>query len=268
MVNYARIQAKIDKGLGIAGRHLGPPYTAYRLGANSTGDFPTAWTKLATGVPIYRERVSISELEIPLSGNETLWYSIFGGMSGYLLGDVFVMTDPAYVPGVSYGAGATSTPGTIEFNGIALAWHPAGFVPIGARLDRIGQIYRPNTTPLANVDGSSYFEDTLDNDQPLVLVNGQYSFGTPSQVANWVPLGLASMERPITSPLVKPAIPGGLYMMRYYAYLPELPGYTPTEGDAIVTQDGARHLVVHPYTQNTGVVGSQLLLDRQVSQDA
>ena len=139
-------------------------------------------------------------------------------------------------------------------------------VPIGVRIDRLVQIYRPASAPAALPDASLYWKSTHDNDLPLVLANGVYSFGAPGGVGNFVPAGFSSIDRPSTSPMMKPVFPGVTPIMRYMAYLPILAGYSPKEGDAIIAQDGSRYLVVHPYTQNTAVSGSQLLLERMISQ--
>ena len=123
MATYATIQAKIDKGLGIAGSHLGPPYNAFRLEATSAGDFPGGWTLVQPNLPLYKERVALTNLDVTLKDTIAVFYNIFASMKNFFLGDVFVLNDPAFTPGISYGAGATSIPGTIEFQGIALAAH-------------------------------------------------------------------------------------------------------------------------------------------------
>lgn len=186
----------------------------------------------------------------------------------YVLGDVFLQTDPPYNPGVSYGAGATSVPGTLEFNAFGLAWHPPVGEPVGARLDRRMGIYRPSLSPaLNNDDGSTYWKSTKDNDTPLVLTNGNYDWGGPGGTASFVPGGLASTLRVTGDLLFQPKVPGMTDAVRYFVYLPPLPGYTPSEGDAIITEDGARYEVVHPYAQSAGVSGSQLVVKRMISQD-
>lgn len=268
MVNYARIQHHIDKGLGLAAKKLGPPYSVYRITNTSSGDYPGGWTLLATNQPFFHRRVNDKKLESALQSAGTLWYQIIGNVEPYLLGDVFLLTDPPYSPGRSYGAGATSVAGTIEFNAFALAWHAPVNEPVGGRLDRRAGIYRPSLNPAQLDDGSSYWKSTHDNDTPLILTNGQYAFGTPGATASWVPVGLASTNRVTGDILFAPKTPGMTDAIRYYAYLPPLPGYTPSEGDAIITEDGARYLVVHPYTQNAGVVGSQLVVKRMISQVA
>lgn len=265
-MNYARIQAKIDHGLGIAGRHLGQPFSVYRPNSPASGDFPGGWSTIATNAHIYRERISETKIELAIP-RAALCYHIFGDTSPYLLGDVMLCTDPAYEPGISYGAGATTLPGTQDINAIMFAWHMPAFIPVGMRLDHLVRIYRPSGSPATLNDGSKYWESTLDNDLPLKLAAGAFSFGTAGAGgANIVPAGFASAYRPSGAMPFGPPPPGMIRPTHWYVTLPPLPGYEPTEGDAIVTIDDARYVVVDPYRQEAGVVGSPLLCDRQISQ--
>lgn len=268
MVNYARIQHHIDKGLGIAARKLGQPFSAYRITPSSIGHFPDGWDLLGTNIPLFRRKITDKKLESALLSSGTLWYQIIGNMEPYLLGDIFVQTDPAYVAGVSYGAGATVLPGTVQFNALALAWHAPVAEPAGARIDRRGIIYRPSMIPAPLADGSAVWKTTNDNDTPLILTAGQYNWGQPGDEGSYIPLGISSTHRVMGDVQFPPKIPGMTDAIRYYCYLPPLPGYEPTEGDAIITEDGARFLVVHPYNQEAGVVGSQLVVKRMISQVA
>jgi hypothetical protein len=169
------------------------------------------------------------------------------------------------VSGVSYGAGATSIAGTQELNGICLAWHPPVDKAIGARLDRLVQIFRPSTQPVTQTDTSAFFETTLDNDQPLVLAGGSFAFGAAGAgTASLVPAGIGSGIRRGEA-IFGPGVPGMVKGTHWFFYLPPLPGYLPREGDAIVDENGARYLVISPYEQFTGVVGFQLLCDRKIA---
>ena len=189
-------------------------------------------------------------------------------MEPFLLGDVFLSTDPAYVPGQSYGAGATSVTPTLELNGLTLAWHAAVRVPVGSRIDHICQIYRPLDAVDAMADGTLVFRQANDRSMPLVLSNGQYAFGDPGATASLIPMGLSSTERPGKGNNFQPAVPGMTPLTRYYGYLPPLPGYIPSEGDRLITLGGARYQVLNPYHQKQGVVGSQMALERLISQVA
>lgn len=299
MTNYARVQGLIDKGLGKAGNHVGQPYQGYRVDRESNGDFPTGWTRLSNCCPtnVLRRRIRDSSLESGMKSGGTIWFDLIGNMAPYLLGDILICIDPPYCPGKSYGDGATGvangnggsillddgsgsiqldngkgliaqTNGVqqLEFNGFGFAWHFPPMVPKGARVERRCQIYRPANTPATLADGSNYYKETLDNDQPLILSDGIFAFGTQPQTASFVPIGLTSTERPAGKVLFPPNVPGMTPIIRYYGYLPPLPGYTPIEGDALVMEDGSRYLVINPYFQTVGVVGAQLSLEREISQ--
>ena len=266
MVSYAQVQRHIDRGRGIASKKLGPPYNCFRIESGSTGDFPEGWTQTQTNFPIFQRKFT-SEGKI-LSGlkNTTQWHDLIADMDPFLLGDVFVLNDPPFVPGVSYGAGATSIPGTIEINAICLAWHPPVNKSIGARLDRLVQIFRPATQPVAQTDTSNYFESTHDNDLPLVLGGGKFAFGTAGAGnASLVPAGIGSAHRRGEA-IFGPGVPGMTKGTHWFFYIPPLPGYMPREGDAIIDQNGARYVIVSAYEQLTGVVGFQLLCDRKVAE--
>ena len=266
MVNYAAIQQKIDSGLGKAGKKLGAPFAAYRVEASSNGDYPTGWTQVATTAPIWRIRVTEGKLPSALKASATVFWQIIGGLTGFELGDVFLNVDKPYVPGVSYGAGASFIGGSsLQIDAFAVAWHGPVEIPIGARLDRRAHILRPNMTPTATPDGTSIWRQTSDEALALTLVNGVFTFGAGPP--SWVPVGLSSSERPPRGHNFDPGYPGVEDIPRYYAYVPYLPGYEPSEGDRLLTEDGAMYRVVNPYQQEAGFVGAQLSVDRMLSQN-
>ena len=266
MTNYSRIQRHIDHGKGRAARHIGQPFIGYRLTGASAGDFPSGWTQTVANVPIRRTRLAESKLELGIK-NVTLFYDIVADMGPFLVGDVFLQNDPAYVNGKSYGAGATSIVGAnIEFNALCLAWHPPENKAVGARLDRRVQIFRPASSPaaIAGYSGPTYWKSTHDNDLPLILSGGVYSFGTAgASGASFVPAGFASAVRQHDW-LFQPGVPGMLKEAKWFVYLPPLPGYMPAEGDAIIDENSARYVVGVPYEQKTGVSGYQLSADRKI----
>ncbi len=187
-------------------------------------------------------------------------------MEPFVVGDVFLLIDPDYVPGVSYGAGATSIPGTIEITAMCLAYHPPVAKAIGGGCDRLVRIYRPSTAPATQGDGSGAWKPTLDNDLPLKLLAGGYSFGAAgSGAASLVPAGVSSAHRRGDA-IFGPGVPGMPKPASWFLYVPPLPGYLPREGDAIVDQNGVRYVVLSPYEQLTGCTGFQLLCDRKIAQ--
>lgn len=270
MVNYARIQHKIDKGLGIAGKHLGPLYTAYRIGSAATGDFPSGWTSVGVGRIMLRRQTD-STIQSALLASGTMWFDVVGNMEFFYLGDVFQLTDGTYSPGLSYGANATSVPGTPQFSGFALAWHAPVDEPIGARVDRRVQIYRPMGPPDQSLtDQGGTWRATTYAASPLVLRSGVFSFVDPytGVAASYVPGGVASTDRPPRGHLFSPpSIPSDMQVPRYFMYIPPLPGYLPSEGDRIVDESGARYVITNPYHQEAGVVGNQLGVERRISEN-
>ena len=270
MVNYARIQHKIDKGLGKAGKHLGPPYSAYRVDSTASGDFPAGWRNVGNGLPVFVRRTTDAQFQSALLASGTLWLDVIGNMESFLLGDVFILADPAYLPGRSYGLGATSVANVNRYSGFGLAWHAPVDEPVGGRIDVRVQIYRVAGTPDTNLtDNVGIWRGTKYVGQPLVLANGVYSFYDPyrGQQASFVPAGVSSTDRPPRGHLVTPTSPGDMQVARYFLYLPPLPGYTPTEGDRIVQESGQVYTVTNPYNQLTGVVGNQIGVDRRISED-
>lgn len=261
----ALFQAAVDRALGAVGRSFGKPYAVYRIIQTSSGDFPNGWSQRTTNAPLLRNRVSSRNIESNLLSERTLWFELAGDLSPFLLGDVFVSADQTYYPGVGYGAGATTIAGTTEIDGLALAWHAPAQPPLGARIDRRVGIYRPSLAPTTMPDGSKRWNTTREQDTPLILNAGTYSFGAAAGKASWVPCGFGSNDRQFKDGPFAPDKIGAIPSARYFAYLPPLPGYTPVEGDALITEDDTRHVVLATYGQSVGVVGSQLMTERLIS---
>ena len=263
----------VDRQLGAIGHKLGQPFSVYRLTPGSSGDFPDGWLLVSSQARVHRYRVRSADAEVSMTSERELWYELGADMSPFWLGDVFVQTDLPFFPGVSYGARATTVPGTSEINAFALAWHPPMRPPIGARLDHRCRIYRPSLVPLTYSDGvppvpSQQWRSTHEFDSPLVLTNGTYTWGPVGAAASLVPAGFGTSDRQTRGEDMPPDPPGVLPTPRYYAYLPPLPGYTSSEGDTLITEDDSRYTVIAPYRQEVGVVGHQLMLHRYISQSS
>lgn len=262
----AEIQGIIDSVLGVPGTIVGEPYAAYRVAADSSGDFPSGWHALGQ-TNVYATRVSAAKLEVALFAQQTVWFEMICDATGAVLGDVYVQADAQFASGAAYGAGATGVVGSLQFDGIAFAWHPPVVsVPIGARIDRRARILRSQRPDVIRPGVPTTILSAEIQNFPLVLINGQFIFGQTNRPASWVPVGLAasatSPTRPDFASQAGPAPP----IARYFAYLPPLPGYAPKEGDLLVTEDGAQYVVTFPYGQEVGVVGWQMALDRAASQ--
>lgn len=265
-MTFATFQRLIDKQLGAVGNRLGQPFTAYRVTPSSSGDFPNNWYQITTQFHAHRNRVRSQDTEVSMTSERTVWYELIADVSAFWLGDVFLQTDAPYFPGIAYGDRATGLSGTIELNGFSLAWHAPIRPPLAARIDRRVQIFRPDLVPVVLPDNSSQWRSTRELDTPLVLTNGVFAFGAPGGTASWVPAGFGTSDRQTRGEDMPPDPVGMVPVPRYYCYLPPLPGYTCAEGDAIITEDDARYVVIAPYRQDTGVVGSQLMTQRYISQ--
>jgi hypothetical protein len=266
MTSYAKIALKVDKGRGVAAKNLGQPFAAYRVSGSSSGDWPDGWQVVTPSFPLFRRRMS-SEGKIETGMTRgTLWFELIANMNDYVLGDVFLQTDQDFQPGVAYGPGATLLYDTDQFEAIGFAMHMPVGKSIGARLDHRIRIYRPNVAPGTDSGGFNYWKSTFDNDTPLVLTQGTFAFGAVGATASLVPAGFSAYDRQYGENLFGPKVPGMPKPSRYFCYIPPLPGWTPTEGDAVITEDGARYVVELPYNQEAGVVGSQLVLHRQIRQ--
>lgn len=265
-MTFATFQRLVDKQLGAFGDRIGQPFSVYRIVPTSSGDFPSGWFLVSTQAHAHRNRVRSQDAEVSMTSERTVWYEVIADMSPFWLGDVFVQTDTPFFPGMAYGVRATSVPGTIEINAFALAWHAPIRPPLAARIDRRVQIYRSDEKPLTMADGSLQWRSTREEDTGLILTNGVYAWGAPGSTASWVPAGFGTSDRQTRGEDMPPDPPGMLPTPRYYCYLPPLPGYTAAEGDAIISEDDARYKVIAPYRQEVGIVGSQLMIQRYVSQ--
>jgi hypothetical protein len=266
MSDLGPFQLLIDQQLGAVAERLGNPYRTYRVTPGSNGDFPNGWTLVSSAFTGITNRVRSQDADVSMTSERTVWYELIADVSPFWLGDVFIGSATPYFPGIAYGDRATAVPNTIELNGFALAWHQPLRPPLGARIDRRVRVLRPDLLPQSVTDSDQEWRSTEEFDQPLVLVNGVYTWGTPGGDASWVPCGFGTSDRQTRGEDMAPDPPGMAPVPRYYAYLPPLPGYTPAEGDALVTEDDARYTVISPYRQDTGVVGSQLMTQRYVSQ--
>jgi hypothetical protein len=262
----AGFQRLIDQQLGAVGRALGQPFNVYRATPASNGDFPVGWFKITSQFRAHRNRVRSQDAEVSMTSERVVWYELVGDVSPFWLGDVFLQSDPPYFPGIAYGDRATSVPGTIELNGFSLAWHAPIRPPLCARIDRRVQIYRPNELPVSTNGGPLLWRPTRESHVPLILTGGTFTWGVAGGVASWVPCGFGTSDRQSRGDDMPPDPPGMIPVPRYYAYLPPMSGYTASEGDAIITEDDARYRVISPYRQDVGVVGSQLMMQRYISQ--
>jgi hypothetical protein len=256
-VDYRTAQLHIDYGRGKAGQVLGPPCTVYRVQGNAAVNYLDAANVVASGLRIARRQTSKKDsLEAPPMGS--LFYTLMLDATNFETGDIFIENDPFY------GSGATEVDfSTVQFEAYCLAFHGPFKETIGARIDRTATLYRPVHAPTS---ASSFWEPTAQNMTPVVLSSGVWGLGAVGATASQIPIGLQSFHR-VKGPLVK-VLPGSTDTLTYFAYMPALNGITPREGDRLVIggfTNGERYVVQHPYTQQAGLQGSQLVLSREVA---
>lgn len=265
MPNAYKIQRKIDEGRGKAARALGGPFNVYRLQANAATNYIDPLNLVASDYLVYHLQKGASAFRGSYEGSSigVPLFDIIGDMTPFYVGDVFIDADGAYNPDGSggYGAGATSVIfSTLEIYGWCLGFHGPIKKSIGARLDRLANIY----TLASGADANGYFSAGTNSSLPLKIVNGQVVVGAVTDTPALIPVGLASKPR-WRSDLIK-AIPTTTGEVEYLAYVPPLPGYTLHEGDRIVLQDGSRYVVQLPWEQEVGFAGSQMSVKREVMQ--
>lgn len=261
MSDYRSAMLQIDKGRGIAGLHLGPPCNVYRPGVTSAVNYLDAANLIASGVRVGRRmNVAKADVEAPQMG--TIFYALMVNATGYLTGDVFVEADPYY------GAGHTIVDfSTTQFEGYCLAYHAPFRRTIAARLDRTATIYRPVTTPTADSVGP-YWSATLSATTmaPVVLTNGVWSVGAIGATPAQIPVGVQSQHR-LRGDMFK-GLPSATGETTWFFYVPALSGFVPQEGDRVVVDgtlaSGNRYVVHHPYNQQAGFQGSQLVCTREI----
>jgi hypothetical protein len=286
MPNADRIQRKIDSGRGKAARALGGPFKVYRITGTAAQNFIDPLNLIKSNYLVYHTQKPAGSFRGSYEGINVgaPLFDIIGDMGPFLVGDVFINTDPPYepyggpltgdiaaegsdadIPGdiyrSGYGAGATSVAyPTMEIYGFCLGFHGAIKKAIGARLDRLAQVFRLPEAPAAG----GYWQADQATSLPIVLTNGTFAPGTVGQTAAFVPVGLAARPR-WKSDLIK-SIPTSTGELEYYCYVPPLYGFSFQESDRIVLQDGSQYVVQLPWEQEVGFVGSQLAVQRQVLQ--
>lgn len=260
MANYVHIQRLIDRGLGIAARNIGQPMSAYRLQANGAVNFLDTANLVQANVMVYRQPSGAGKLGIEGVTLGSPLYELFGDFNTFYVGDVFVQTDPAFPTG--YGPGATLADfSTVEINAFCLAFHGPLKKIIGARIDRLAQIYRMASA----ADTNGYLSAETAASLPVVLSDGTFSVGAVGATAAFVPIGMASLPR--WRGRLFADIPTSTNEVVWVAYAPPLPGFLFKEGDRLVLQDGSRYVVQNPYEQMAGLAGSQLMVEREISQN-
>ena len=271
-MDYETVQLHIDYGRGKAGWVLGPPIDVYRVQDNAATNYLDALNLLPA--PLRAGRRTLKNPGETPDQMHTLFYELLldagvpvMGIYHYETGDVFVENDPIY------GSGGTETEfATDQFEAYALAYHGVpGHPTVGARLDRIANIYRPALAATTDAIGP-YFSETVGAgaELPLVLADGEFSFGANGATPAGIPVGVMTYSREF-GPVFK-GVPGSTNSVRYFFYIPPLQGVTLQEGDRIlidgtaIAQTSAGRYVVHgPWVQYAGLVGYQFVCERVIA---
>jgi hypothetical protein len=262
-MDWHTVARHLDYGYGRCGSALGPPCSVYRYTAASNGDFIQTSNLVQNNVRCFRRiNNTKTDQESPTHSFGTLFYQMDVDATFWEVGDVFVEND------IFYGQGGTEVDfSTDQFEAYCLAFHGPVKKIIGARVDRTAYIYRPLSGP----DSSGFFGPTIgDNVAPLVCTAGVWAIGTTGSTASKVPVGIMAMPRDRDA-AYPPKVPGDTGQTMYFVYVPPLNGFNPREGDRIITDGtaatGVRYVVKHPYQQQAGASGSQLMCSRTIGQD-
>lgn len=269
MAHYNHIQHQIDRGRGKAAQHLGPPFDVYRVQANPAFDYLDAQNQIRTGFPVFRRILKgLEHKEGPDMGS--MFFEMIADMTQFVTGDVFVERDPFYGTSGYPTAGDITPFPTPQFNGICLAFHAPVRKNIGARVNRLGLVFRPSTAP----DANGYWATDINGAAPLKLYFGAWSLGAPGDPNSLIPMGVSASER-FHGELVQ-KLPAATPLTRWFIFVPALKDFQFLEGDIIATLDqdapvedyadiiknGSRYIVVHPFGQESGLVGNQLICER------
>jgi hypothetical protein len=254
-MSYDDIQDIIDEGLGFAADELGPPHDVYRVGPSSSGDVIQESNKIASGVNIFTKVAYGAGARESLETEKQqgiIWEKVIADMRPYRVGDVFVLNDPVLGQGYSSVNFATT-----EFKGFALADHSPLKKALAGRLNCTVNIFRPG----AGVNADDQFDRTVDNAAPVILSNGTFSLGQVNALPSRVPAGLMALRS--YGERMFDQSPAEKRRSAWMLYTPALKGFTIHEGDRIIGPDGARYVVIIPYTQQVGATGSQWFLERE-----
>ncbi len=258
-MSYDQIQDLIDMGNGFAAAELGQPYDVYRMvQSDDAGNVLIPINRIASSVKFFTKIAyggGVRESLETEKNQGVLWYRLIGDLRPFLVGDIFILNDPVY------GRGSSSVNFfTKEYKGFALADHSPIKKSLGGRLNCTVNVLRPSAVPNA----SGQWDKTRQDAQPVVLSDSVFSLGDVGETPCQLPAGLIAMgrsygERGFTQ------VPGEQRKSSWELYMPALNGFNIREGDRIIGPDGARYIVVIPYSQHVGATGSQWFMEREAA---
>lgn len=255
-MTYDQIQKNIQKGRGFAAKELGPPHDVYRITSqDDQGNVFIPANKIATAVKFFTKIAYGASIRTSFEGERQqgiLWYEIIADLTNYLVGDIVKLNDPIY------GAGYSSVNFPNEqFKGFAIADNSPLKKALGGRLSCCINIFRLSETPTGD-DWSA----TRKSGRPVVVSNGTFSLGDVGSTPCKIPAGLMASGKSYGDKIVD-QVPGLQRKSGWELYLPALNGFDIREGDRVQGPDGARYVVIVPYTQKVGATGSQWFLERE-----
>lgn len=257
-MDYVTIQQKLDYGRGKEAQVLGPPYDVYRMNSqDSDGNVLISANQIATSVKVRCKVAYGASIRTSLESEKNqgiIWYEICADMSPFLVGDIFVLNDPVYGQGYSSVNFETD-----EFKGFALADHSPMKKSLGGRLNCTVQILRPSLLP-----NSSGQWDRATNFLPVTLTAGVFELGQVNTIPANIPAGLVALGRSYGSQAFM-HVPAEQRKSGWELYMPALNGFNIREGDRIIGTDGAKYIVIIPYTQYVGTTGAQWFLEREAA---
>lgn len=249
---YVTFQLLQDKIQGVGAVLSGQPFQVYRCTAD--GDFIQDDNRIYASYAMQYEQLRGKELRGLITDQRQgmFWYKLLTDFTPIKLGDVFILNDPYY------GRGANLVDfDTDQFIGVAFAGHGVLKSPIGARLDRTASIYRAADAP----DAEGYWKTTFDAARPLVCEAGVWALGDNGDTVSTVPVGFMPDNKGKGDIYNKNGDEPRATSMKIY--VPPLRGFLFKENDWLVMPAGDRYRVVNPYYQDTNIVGSQLICQRE-----
>jgi hypothetical protein len=232
---------------------VGVPMDLYRLNDSSVGNVIQDSNYLLS-LPVDREPMKRGDPAYESSSRtDVFWFDVMLNGNVTQLGDILVLNDPYY------GTNYVATPGTDEFVGFCMAAESPIKNYLAARLNFYGQIFRPQVVPNA----SGYWDQTVTQELPLLLVDGNFVLGQLGQTASLVPMG--SMPFRNRGEIYSAETANMPQKEQRFLYVPPLPGFELLAGDRILTESGSHYVLQSNYHQGVGTVGYQFLIEKLVS---
>lgn len=256
MTDYQDITYVANMAYGIGAAIIAPPFSAYRIQPESSGNYVQPQNLLSKCVPVDRRPMKSSDdsFEGP-SDLKNFWYELMGNFNCYLVGDVFILNRAP----LNKGWVSTTYPST-EFTGFCLAENYPTRHAIGARLNTTAQLYTSSTKP----DPNGHFDSTYGNRMPIILQNGKFASLNAGQIAAEIPVGVMP-HRSYGGAIYNQSTANMPPLEKRLVYMPPLNGYQPVASDELLFTDGSRYIIESNYHQTTGTSGGIYICRKHVT---